>query len=144
MPMAAPGPPTAEPCYGEPMNRLVLLAEDNEATIEVMRRQLELLGYRVTVARNGLEAVVRALTELPDLIVMDMHMPIMDGLEAAARLRDKPQTRSIPILAATAKAQSGDREKCLACGCNGYLAKPFDHRQLALAIERLLDKTRTE
>ena len=124
------------------MNNLVLLAEDSAATVEVTQRQLEFLGYRVTLARNGVEAVARAVAELPDLIVMDVQMPVMDGLQAASQIRQEPKTRSIPILAATAKALSGDREKWLASGCDGYLAKPFTLRELGLAINRLRDRAR--
>ena len=120
------------------MKRLILLAEDNEATLDMMKTQLEFLGYQVMLARNGVEAVVRSIAELPDLIVMDMHMPVMDGLQAAFQIRKEPKTQSIPILAATAKAVSGDREKCLASGCNGYLAKPFTHRELDAAIKKLV------
>jgi CheY-like chemotaxis protein len=120
------------------MKRLILLAEDNEATLDMMKTQLEFLGYQVTLARNGVEAVARSIAELPDLIVMDMHMPVMDGLHAAFQIRKEPKTQSIPILAATARAVSGDREKCLASGCNGYLAKPFTHRELDAAIRKLV------
>ena len=120
------------------MRRLVLLVEDSETTLLVMQMQLELLGYRVTVARNGVEAVAKAAAELPDIIVMDMQMPVMSGMEAAAQIRQDPKTKSIPILAATAKAMSGDREKCLASGCNAYLAKPFTHRVLGAEIQKLL------
>jgi two-component system cell cycle response regulator DivK len=118
---------------------LVLLAEDNEATAELTKRILEMFGYQVTVARNGLEAVEKAVAELPDVIVMDIHMPVMDGLEAASRIRNEPRTRSIPILAATAKAMYRDKEKCLASGCNDYIAKPFTHTQLIASIKRLLN-----
>jgi len=120
------------------MKHLVLLAEDSEATLEMTKRQLEFLGYQVTLARNGVEAVARAIAELPDLIVMDVHMPVMDGLQAASQIRKEPKTQSIPILAATAKALSGDRETCLASGCNGYIAKPFTHRELDAAIKKLM------
>jgi CheY-like chemotaxis protein len=120
------------------MKSLVLLVEDNEATLEMTKTQLEFLGYQVTLARNGAEAVARAIAELPDLIVMDVNLPVTDGLQATSQIRKEPKTQSIPILAATAKAMSGDREKCLASGCNGYLAKPFTHRELDAAIKKLV------
>jgi len=120
------------------MRRLVLLVEDSETAVLMMRMQLELLGYRVTIARNGAEAVAKAAAELPDIIIMDMQMPVMSGMEAAAQIRQNPKTKSIPILAATAKAMSGDREKCLASGCDAYLAKPFTHRVLGAEIQKLL------
>ncbi|MFQ5684635.1 MAG: response regulator [Candidatus Binatia bacterium] len=120
------------------MKKRILLAEDDPATIDVVKQELVLLGYEVTVAENGLDAVERAFSELPHLIVMDMHMPKMDGLEAASRIREDPKTQAIPILAATAKAMPGDRESCLASGCDDYIAKPFTHKQLGAAIEKLL------
>ncbi len=120
------------------MKRRILLVDDNPMTIEVMKQELEFLGYEVMVAQNGLEAVEMASSELPDLIVMDILMPKMDGFHAASQIRENPKTRAIPILAATAKAMSGDREKCLASGCNDYIAKPFTHIELGAAIKRLL------
>jgi CheY-like chemotaxis protein len=120
------------------MKTRILLVEDNPGTIEVVREELELLGYEVTVADNGVAAVELATSQLPDLIIMDIRMPKMDGLQAASRIRQDPRSRSIPILAATAKAMPGDREQCLASGCDAYLAKPFTHRELDAAIKRLL------
>ena len=125
------------------MKKRVLLAEDHPATIQVMQQELEVLGYEVLLAQNGLEAVEKASVEAPDLIVMDMIMPKMDGFQAAVWIRQNPKTQNIPILAATALARPGDREKCLESGCNGYIAKPFTHKQLGAAIDRLLD-ARTE
>jgi CheY-like chemotaxis protein len=122
------------------MNSLILLVEDDEATLNLMQTQLTLLGFRVTKAKNGAEAVAKAIAELPDLIVMDIQMPVMDGCQAAAQIRKEPKTQSIPILAATAKAMSGDKQKCLDSGCNEYIAKPFTHRQLQIAVEKLLTK----
>ncbi|MBI2359942.1 MAG: response regulator [Deltaproteobacteria bacterium] len=104
-----------------------------------MKQELELLGYDVLVAQNGLDAVMLAASESPDLIVMDIAMPKMDGFQAASRIRSDPNTRSIPILAATAKAAPGDRKKCLDSGCDDYLAKPFTHRELGAVISRLLE-----
>jgi len=117
----------------------VLLAEDHPGTMEVMQTELEVLGYEVVVAQDGQEAVEKAATELPDLIVMDIIMPKLDGFQAAARIRENPRTKDIPILAATALARPGDREKCLESGCDGYIAKPFTHRQLGAAIDRLFE-----
>jgi CheY-like chemotaxis protein len=122
------------------MKQRILLVEDNPGTIDVMRQELEVLGYDVTVAKNGVEAVEMATTLLPDLIVMDIIMPKMDGLQAATQIRQNSKTQAIPILAATAMAMPGDREKCLAGGCDGYIAKPFTYRELGAAIQKLLDK----
>ncbi len=120
------------------MKKKILLAEDNEATQEVMQIELQALGYDVAVARNGEEAVEMAKSYSPDLIVMDIHMPKMDGLTATAQIRKHPSTCSIRILAATAKAMAGDKEKCLAGGCDGYLPKPFLPWELDAAIKKLL------
>ncbi len=121
------------------MKKRVLLAEDHPETIEVMQLELEVLGFEVLVAQNGLEAVEKATAESPDLIVMDMLMPKMNGFQAVASIRQSPKTKGIPILAATALARPGDREKCLESGCDGYIAKPFTHRQLGAAIDRLFE-----
>lgn len=121
------------------MKKRVLLAEDHPGTIEVMQQELEVQGYEVSVTQNGLEAVEKASAEPPDLIVMDMIMPKMDGFQAAVWIRQNPKTQNIPILAATALARPGDREKCLEIGCNGYITKPFTHKQLGAAIDRLFD-----
>jgi len=120
------------------MKRRILLAEDHPTTAKVMSEELNLLGYEVTVAKNGLEAVAMASRDLPDLIIMDIRMPKMDGLQAAAAIRRNPITAAIPILAATAKALTGDRETCLASGCTEYISKPFTHKELEAALERLL------
>jgi CheY-like chemotaxis protein len=120
------------------MQTRILLVEDDPGTVEVMQLELKFLGYEVTVAENGVEAVKMASSQLPDLIVMDIRLPKMDGLQAATLIRDNPNTGNIPILAATVNALAGDREKCLEAGCNDYIAKPFTHRELGAAIKRLL------
>lgn len=120
------------------MQERILLVEDDPGTIDVMQQELKFLGYEVTVAENGLKAVEMAVSQHPDLIVMDIRLPQMDGLRATSLIRDNPKTRSIPILAATVNALPGDREKCLAAGCDGYIAKPFTHRELGAAIQKLL------
>ena len=120
------------------MQARILLVEDDPGTIDVMQQELKFLGYEVTVAENGLKAVEMAASDHPDLIVMDIRLPKMDGLRATSLIRDNPKTRSIPILAATVNALPEDREKCLAAGCDGYIAKPFTHRELGAAIKKLL------
>jgi two-component system, cell cycle response regulator DivK len=120
------------------MKNLILVVDDSETTRELVEAQLTFLGYRVTTAKNGAEAVAKAIAERPDLIVMDIQMPVMDGLQAASQIRKEPTTQVIPILAATAKTMSGDKQKCLESGCNDYIAKPFTHKQLQIAVEKLL------
>jgi CheY-like chemotaxis protein len=120
------------------MKKKILLVEDNPATVDVIQKELELLGYDSVVARDGKEAVEMAGSQTPDIIVMDISLPKVDGIEATSMIRGNPKTHSIPILAATARALPGDREKCLQGGCDDYIAKPFTHRQLGAAIKRLL------
>ncbi len=125
----------------------ILLAEDNEASIQTSADYLRVSGYRVIVARNGVEAVERALEEKPDLILMDIQMPEMDGLEATRRIRAasplSPPTGGrkggdVPIVALTALAMPNDRERCLEAGANEYLSKPVGLRELVRVIEKQL------
>lgn len=120
------------------MNRRILLVEDHPANIEMIKMGLGALGYTVTVAENGAKAIEMAASELPDLIVMDISLPQLNGYEAASKISGDPKTQTIPILAATALARPGDKEKCLKSGCSAYIAKPFTPRELAAAIEDLL------
>jgi two-component system cell cycle response regulator DivK len=120
------------------MKKRILLVEDNPATIDVVQKELEFLGYDTLTADDGDKAVEMAAAHLPDLIIMDISLPKMDGLEATALIRKNPKTQSIPVLAATARALPGDREKCLQGGCNDYIAKPFTHRELGAALKKLL------
>jgi CheY-like chemotaxis protein len=126
------------------VKKKILIVEDHGDTREVLEHQLEFLGYEATIAQNGLEAVALAESESPDLIIMDVMLPKMNGLEATHQIRNNPKTRSIPILAATAKAMPGDREKCLTAGFDAYLAKPFTHVELGHAIDGLLKKSLPE
>jgi len=120
------------------MNKKILLVEDNPATIDVIMKELEFLGYDCIVAEDGKKAVELSVSRSPDLIIMDISLPKMDGLEAATSIRGNPKTKAIPILAATARALPGDKEKCLQAGCDDYIAKPFTHRELGAAIKKLL------
>lgn len=120
------------------MKKKILLIEDNPATIDVIEKELEFLGYESVIAEDGKEGVEKATSYLPDLIIMDISLPKMDGLEASTAIRKNPKTQTIPILAATARALPGDKEKCLQAGCDDYIAKPFTHRELGAAIKKLL------
>ncbi len=121
------------------MKQRVLVVEDNEDLQEVLHRGLEFLGYEVTMAKNGAVAVQMATCEpLPHLVIMDIILPKMSGLEAAREIRKNPKTKDLPILAASAKAMPGDRERCLASGFDGYIAKPFTFQELGAAVKRLL------
>lgn len=120
------------------MKQKILLVEDNPATIDVIQKELEYLGYDCVVADDGEKGVDMAVSHLPDLIIMDISLPKLDGLGATSLIRENPKTQAIPILAATARALPGDREKCLQGGCDDYIAKPFTHRELGAAIKKLL------
>lgn len=120
----------------------ILLVEDTEAVIFVTSEYLETLGYKVFVARHGEEGIKLAQIHRPDLILMDIQMPGMDGFEATRRIRNEPDLKHIPILAITALAMSGDRERCFAAGMNDYLSKPIILKELAEAIAKHIEKER--
>lgn len=120
--------------------KTVLLVEDNEDNLIVYRTILDHVGYRVIEARDGEEGVARALAEQPDLILMDVSLPKMDGWEATRRIKADPQTREIPIIAVTAHALDDDREKATQVGCDGYLAKPVAPRRVVEEVERFIGK----
>jgi CheY-like chemotaxis protein len=132
-PIMAQATPPADPVTSAPVptdNPLILLAEDRQENILMFLDYLPMHGYRVIVAHNGHEAVAQAQTNHPDLILMDIQMPGMDGLEAIQRIRAIPTLHTIPIIALTALAMPGDRDRCLAAGANDYLAKPVHLRML--------------
>jgi CheY-like chemotaxis protein len=114
----------------------ILVVEDTIDLSDLFHQALD----EVLLATDGEEAVRMAAASLPDLIVMDIVLPKIDGLEAASRIRKNPATRSIPILAVTALAMPGDEDKCLAGGCDDYIPKPFTIHELSAAITRLLNK----
>ncbi len=116
----------------------LLLADDNEITLSVLGDYLRMRGYQVWVARNGREALALAREQQPDLIIMDIQMPEMDGLEAIRQLRRQQSFAQTPIIALTALAMPGDRERCLLAGASEYLAKPVELRYLVVRIEQLL------
>jgi PAS domain S-box-containing protein len=116
----------------------ILIAEDNEANIMTISSYLGVKGYQLLVARNGHEAIELAQSSLPDLILMDIQMPGMDGIEAIQKIRQNPELASIPIIAITALAMKGDREKCLTAGANDYISKPIKLKQLNETIQHFL------
>lgn len=118
--------------------KTVLLVEDNEDNRIVYSTILRHYGYRVMEALNGEEGIAKARSEKPDLILMDISIPIVDGWEATQVLKRDPRTRDIPIIALTAHALASDREKALDVGCDGYLAKPCEPRAVVAEVQRFL------
>lgn len=119
---------------------LLLLVEDNEANIETVSDYLTCRGFRLVYARDGAEAIEVAKAEQPDLILMDIQMPEMDGLEATRRLRAEATLVKTPIIALTALAMPGDREKCLSVGVTEYITKPVSLKKLVETIDHLLQE----
>ena len=119
----------------------ILLVEDNEMNRDMLSRRLERRGYHVVMAGDGQQGVEMAQTEAPDLILMDMSLPGIDGWEAARRIKQAPDTRGIPVIALTSHAMAGDREQALASGCDDYDTKPVDLPRLLEKMAVLLGKT---
>ena len=122
------------------VNPLVLLADDNPINIETFSNYLTSRGYRLIFASDGQEAINMTIAQKPDLILMDIQMPVLDGLSAIESIRANPDVNNIPIVALTALAMTGDREKCLAAGANEYLAKPVKLSHLTAIIQQQLKK----
>ena len=111
----------------------ILYVEDNEDNVYMLRRRLEKHGYEMIVAGDGAQGVAAAQREKPDLILMDLSLPVLSGWDAARQLKDAPETNAIPIIALSAHALDGEREKALAAGCDDFETKPVD-------LARLLEK----
>ena len=118
----------------------ILLVEDNEMNRDMLSRRLARRGYEVIIAVDGEQGVAMARSETPALILMDMSLPGLDGWEATRRIKAVPETRAIPVIALTAHAMSGDREKALAAGCDDFDTKPVDFTRLIEKIEALLGR----
>ena len=118
----------------------ILYIEDNEDNLFMLVRRLRRRGYRVLTARDGEVGVDTAVKELPDLILMDLVLPVLDGWEATRKLKSLAGTRAIPVIAVSSHAMSGDREKALAAGCDDYHTKPIDFERLIVTIETHLDR----
>jgi CheY-like chemotaxis protein len=121
----------------------ILLVEDNEMIRDMLSERLARKGFDVHKAVDGAQGVEAAKAEMPDLILMDMSLPVMDGWQAAGHLKSNSETRAIPIIALTAHAIAGDREKTLAAGCDDYTTKPVDFPQLLTKIQTLLERERS-
>lgn len=115
----------------------VLLVEDHEEIWDFLSRRLSRRGHEVTVATDGQAGVERARVDQPEIILLDMNLPVLDGWSAARLLKAEPATAGIPVIALTAHAMSGDREKALAAGCDDYHPKPIDFSRLLAQIEAL-------
>jgi len=117
----------------------VLYVEDNDDNVFMLKMRLELLGdFEVLTAEDGERGCALAVSEQPDIILMDLEMPVMDGWEATRRLKSNPQTRDIPIIALSAHALAGEREKALAAGCNEYDTKPIEFDRLVSTVRGIL------
>jgi CheY-like chemotaxis protein len=116
----------------------VLLVEDNEMNRDMLSRRLIRRGFEVVFAVNGQQGVDLAQSEKPDIILMDMSLPIMDGWEATRRVKANDETRGVPVIGLTAHAMNGDREKAIEAGCDDYDTKPVEFDRLIGKIERLL------
>ncbi len=117
----------------------ILLVEDSEMNWDMLSRRLQRKGYEVLVATDGRQGVEMALSEGPDLILMDMSLPVLDGWEATRQIKAAPETQAIPVIALTAHAMAGDREQALGAGCDDYDTKPIDLRRLLQKIQALLE-----
>jgi CheY-like chemotaxis protein len=121
----------------------ILLVEDNEMNRDMLSRRLQRKGHEVLIAADGETGVQMAASERPDLILMDMSLPSVDGWEATRRIKGLPKTASIPIIALTAHAMAGDRDKAIHAGCDDYDSKPVDFERLLGKIQALLGKQGT-
>ncbi|AFZ19863.1 response regulator [Allocoleopsis franciscana] len=118
----------------------ILLVEDNEMNRDMLSRRLQRKGHEVLIALDGIQGIELAQSQQPDLILMDMSLPVMDGWQATQQLKAAPETGGIPIIALTAHAMAGDREKCLEVGCDDYDTKPVEFSRLLAKIQALLEK----
>jgi two-component system cell cycle response regulator DivK len=118
----------------------ILVVEDDEINRDMLSRRLERRGYQVVIAVDGEQAVVMARSQSPDLILMDLSLPVLDGWEATRQLRAASETRTVPIIALTAHAMQGDREKAIEAGCDDYDTKPVEFQRLLEKIDSLLGR----
>ncbi|NOX90814.1 MAG: response regulator [Calditrichaeota bacterium] len=120
------------------MKKKILIVEDNEQNLYLATYLLEKNGFEVVSARSGLEGVEKALTEKPDMILMDIQLPDMNGYQATKKIKSIADIKHIPVVAVTSYAMVGDREKAFAIGCAGYIEKPFDPETFAVEIQKYI------
>jgi CheY-like chemotaxis protein len=120
------------------MTHVILVVEDNERNLKLLRDVLEYTGYDVRAARTAEDGITLAVSEPPDLVLMDLQLPGIDGMEALRRLRESPRTAGIPVVAVTAQAMKQDRERALAAGFDGYVEKPISVRAFLDQVRRFL------
>ena len=118
----------------------ILVIEDQEDNRAILRDLLSAVGYELIEAVNGAEGIAKAESEKPDLILMDIQMPLIDGYDATRRIKANPDLKAIPIIAVTSYALSGDEAKTRAAGCDGYIAKPYDPREMLRLIRKFLNE----
>jgi two-component system cell cycle response regulator DivK len=123
------------------MTKRILVVEDQEDNMQILRDLLSSAGYEMIEAQDGEAAVRIAVSDRPDLILMDIQLPLLDGYEATRRIRADPAMRAIPIIVVTSYALSGDEAKARAAGCDGYVSKPYSPRQLLAKIHEYLPKS---
>jgi two-component system cell cycle response regulator DivK len=122
----------------------ILLVEDNEMNRDMLTRRLQRRGYEVVVAVDGAQGLAMAQSETPAIVLMDISLPVLDGWEATRRLKRAPETRSIPVIALTAHAMTGDRERCIEAGCDDFDTKPVEIARLVGKIEALLQRSKMQ
>jgi CheY-like chemotaxis protein len=118
----------------------ILYVEDNEDNVYVLKNRLTRAGFSVVIAPDGAQAVTMATAEQPDLILMDLSLPVLDGWEATRRIKAAPETRHIPVIALTAHAMAGDREKAIGAGCDDFDTKPVEMPRLLGKIQALVKR----
>ncbi len=123
------------------MRKTILIVDDDMDLCHIIRTFLDRLGYDTVLAVNGKEAVDLAISHMPDLILMDIMLPVMDGLQATRLIRENPHTHSIPIVAMTARVTMDDKKKCFRTGCDGFIAKPFTVKELIFSMEEVLKQS---
>ena len=116
----------------------ILVVDDVADNVEILRDLLGMAGYEMVEAHDGAEGVAKAAEHKPDLILMDIQMPVMDGYEATRQIKANPELKSIPVIAVTSYALSGDEEKTRAAGCDGYIAKPYSPRQMLAKVREVI------